>query len=203
MAVPAAVLLPADEYLSRPLICAWLGYPSHEAKRVRALKLMQQWARNSLGEPLQSRNDPSAKARIDSGLGQLARMIDRQLLAGEVFRRQLLANLPDDPGFFGNTSETDFARRMARYQQGVIEATNDRVNYGSQHRTYWRDRVPCLALAIGTSDGLAARPQLADLLFAQRQWSLRAVATAERMRQLALSQRHRAADAQVEFRLPT
>lgn len=201
MATPAAVLLPADEYLIRPLVCAWLGYPSHPAKRKRAIVLMQQWARNRIGQPLSGRSDITAKARIDSGLSQLARMVDRQLLAGEVFRRQLLASLPNDPGIFGNTSDTNFARRLARHQQGVRGPLNDHVNYGSQHRSYWRDRLPCLALAVGTCDGLASRPPLADLLFTERPWALRAITIAERTRHLALVQAHRAATAQVEFRL--
>lgn len=191
------VELPDHEYLARPLIVAWLGYPKNERQRHRKLNLMQQLARNIMGQPLHGRSDATAKANIENGLTQLNRMVDRQLLAGEIFRRQLLSALPDDPGIFGNTSETNFARRISRHNRG----SQSRQDYSAEHRSYWRDRKGPLALAVGVCQGLPERPGFETLLFSERPWALASVRHAERIRQLAISLDHNAAAELIEFRL--
>lgn len=208
MPAPDPVLLPADEYLARPLIVAWLGYPLNEGKRQRALTLIRQWARCRIGQPLNGRNDRTARERIDSGLSMLEERVNRQLLGSEIFRRQVLSLIFGGPTIFGNTSTQSFARRVEAYSDAMEGTESDkdgfrplRFSARNAMRDLWASRRPCFALGIGTCLGLAHRPSLEELLFSNREWALRAVREGERQRQFAIAYGHPAAAELIEFRL--
>lgn len=204
-------IVPDDEFLARPHIVAWLGYHSHARFRERALILAQQWARNLTNQPLTGRNDDDRRNRIESQLSRLEREVDRQLLAGEIFRRQVL-KLEFDDGFFGNVSTKAFAKSFSDYSHsadrkpvkritGTIVSPPDMTDPRNVMRDVWAKRRPCLSLAIGACVGLGERPDLRSLLFGNRTWAIRAIHEAEKFRQFALAQQHPAATAQIEFRL--
>lgn len=172
------VTIPADEFEARPAIVAWLAYPSNDRFRDRAIEAIADWARWRVRRPLVGR-----KARVESTLVQLAKEVERSLLAGEIFRRQLIDR--EAPSIFGPSSTRQFARRVADWRE-VAQSTTI--------RDFWSKRRPVLALAAGACAGLSQRPDLADLLFGEREWASRALTEAESMRSLALSVGHDAAE---------
>lgn len=186
------VLLPADEYLVRPHIVAWLAYPlatpTHERFRVRSMQAAQDWARWRLrqsGLPVEQRKRDLDRALVSMGLEA-----DRQMLAGEIFRRQVLAAEFDD-GFFGKVSTRSFGDRAGAY---LGKPTSNII------RDLWAKRRPSLALAAGVCEGLEERPSIAALLFGEPDWALPALAAAKRWRRLALQVGHPAACDLLDFR---
>lgn len=211
LAADRIVIMPDDEFLARPHIVAWLGYHAHERFRERALILAQQWALTLTNQPISGRKDDDRRGRIESALWRLEREVDRQLLAGEIFRRQVL-NLEYDGGFFGNVSTKSFAKSYSDHSHsaerkpvmritGTIVTPPDMAEPRNVMRDVWAKRRPCLSLAIGACVGLGERPDLRSLLFGNRTWAIRAIHEAEKFRQFALAQQHPAATAQIEFRL--
>lgn len=211
MAADRIVIIPNDEFLARPHIVAWLAYHAHDRFRGRALKLAQQWALVLTNQPMIGRNDDDRRNRIESHLSSLEREVDRQLLAGEIFRRQVL-KLEFDDGLFGNVSTKAFAKSFSDYSYsadrkpvkritGTIVSPPDMTDPRNVMRDFWQKRRPCLTLAIGTCYKLAERPDLRSLLFGNRNWAVMAVQEAEKFRQFALSQQHPAANYLIEFRL--
>jgi hypothetical protein len=171
------VIVPPDELLARPHIVAWLAYPLNPRFRERAIEATRDFARWRARMPLTGR-----KARTEDTLRQLAKELDRSLLAGEVFRRQVLDR--QHPSMFGPSSTRQFAYRLTEWR-GAAQSTNT--------RDFWSKRRPVLALAAGACDGLHSRPSLVDLLFGDREWAGRCLAQAERWRQLAIETGHEGA----------
>lgn len=182
--VVPTVDVPAHELLARPLIVAWLGYPLHARFRDRAIAAMQDWARWRLRSTIIGR-----RPRIEQTLRRLEREVERQMMAGEIFRRQVLAGLPHDPAVFGRTSTKAFSERVA----GAIDSSNP-------VRDFWTKRRPSFALAVGACYGLSARPDLSTLLFGSRPWALRAIDEAEKVRSLAVELDHPSAPHLIKFR---
>lgn len=181
----ATVIVPNDEYLARPHLVAWLAYPldipAGHRFRTRTRDAIEQWARHLSGQAREGK-----KGRIDSALGRAARELDRQLLAGEIFRRQLL-KLEHDDGLFQSTSTKAFARSYATFHR------RDADNLGSEIRDSWTKRRSACALAAAICEGLPRRPDLESLLFLSQNWALRAVERAEGYRLRALRIGHPAA----------
>ena len=171
------VTIPADEFEARPAIVAWLAYPSNDRFRDRAMEAVTDWARWRVRMPLVGR-----KARVEATLVQIAKEVNRSLLAGEMFRRQVIDR--EAPSIFGQSSTRQFARRLTDWR-GAAQSTNI--------RDFWSKRRPVLALAAGACAGLSQRPDLAELLFGEREWASRALTEAENLRCLAISVEHDAA----------
>ncbi len=181
--------LPGDEFLARPIIIAWLAYPSHERFRLRAVKAMQDYARFRLGLQLAGR-----KARVEKSLRRVETELDRQLLAGEIFRRQLLVRArSSNSQTFSRSSTKAFAEWVA---ERANPANPQREN---ATRDYWSKRRPALALAIGVCEGLSRRPDMTRLLFNKRPWALRSITSAEAWRLRAMAVNHPLASELIRF----
>lgn len=197
------VLLPADELLARPLIVAWLSYPKLDmaSARDRSILLIQDWARHLSRLPMAARSDNEGRTRLDRALLKMDKFLDRQFLAGEYFRRQVLTALPDDIGLFSNPSSMALATYiMEERSKEIGRHDKDDLDHKNLRRDYWQARQPCLALAVGSSYGLATRPTLKQLLFGSREWAMQAIRESEKIRTLAIEIGHPLAQDQMEFR---
>lgn len=193
------ISVPNDEYLARVELIAWLAYPQNERLRLRAVSAMHDLARHMLQQRMELRKD-----RLDSTLLRIDHFLDRNLLAGELFRRQLLERLEiqlDGQGLrplFDVSSVKAMSRRMAdaRYRSDEREA-----------RRLFAHATPILHLAVGACDSLAERPGILTrqargiagqnsarvpglLLDETRQWALRAVRIGQELKSEALKLGH-------------
>lgn len=183
------VALPGDEFQVRPAIIAWLAYPSHDRFRTRAIQAMQDYARFRVGQPIVGR-----RKRVDGYLQRADTELDRQLLAGEIFRRQLLVRANGwNANVFSQSSTKAFAERVAEHGNS---ANPQREN---ATRDYWSKRRAGLALAIGVCEGLPRRPDMTELLFTKRPWALRSIANAETWRLRAGAVNHPLASNLIRF----
>jgi len=123
------------------------------------------------------------KTRVEASLLRLERELDRHLLAGEIFRRQILVRQYDD-GVFGNVSTRSFAQRF------VEDPRTPGYEASNVIRDYWTRAKPLLHLAVGICHGLPRRPSLQSLVFSDFKWVTQAVRQAEQIRQLAIEVRH-------------
>lgn len=195
----APIIIPNDEFLARPHIVAWLGYPNKESKRSLALRNIATWAQAaSMG----GISKPTHRHRLtETGLRNLDAMVDRQLLASEKFWRQVMAALPGDPWAALPTSMNSLANKAADHF-----ATENGPQRENKVRDYWSQRRPVLHLGYGAildwpGPKQEPRPTIRTLLFGQKSWALRCVREAGRMKLLAQHVSNRAADQLLDFRL--
>lgn len=211
MTEPAPIIIPNDEFLARPHLVAWLGYPNNANKRDLALRNIQTWAHlivalreGNARRKLEASGSPSLSHRerlTETGLSKLDAMIDRQLLASEKFWRQVLARLPDDPWNASPTSMNSLAGMVAEFT-----ATENGPQRENKVRDYWRHRKPVLHLGYGAIIGWPSpkkepRPILQTLLFGDRAWAIRSVRESARMKKLARRVGHPCAEQLIDFRL--
>lgn len=205
------IIIPNDEFLARPHLVAWLGYPINERKRELALRNIQTWA-SLMADVRDGRSALKAEADgavalthrqslTETGLRKLDNMIDRQLLASEKFWRQVLSLLPDDPWPRAQTSMNSLAIKAADHRER--ENGPQREN---AVRDYWSRRRHVLHLGYGATLDWPGRkeeprPVLQTLLFGGRAWAIRCVRESARMKKLARHVGHPSADHLIDFRL--
>lgn len=204
MPINGPVSLPADEYLSRPLIVAWLGYPLHSNFRVRAVQAIQDWARWQTGAPRTGR-----RARVEATLRVLEKEVNRQLLAGEIFRQQVCDaedKLFGFPRVFKESSTNSFANRVEALKLDGLPGNWIRLDARNAMRDLWAKRRASMSLAVGACHGFSSsrelpRPDLQALLFGKRDWALAAIREAELIRRRAIAAKHPSATQLIEFRI--
>lgn len=184
-----AVTIPNDEFVARPVILSWLAWPYDKGSRTKAVQAFEDLARRRTGQPIKGR-----KRDVEAVLQRTAREMDKQFLAGEIFRRQVLAAEFND-GFFGNTSTQSFAGRYAAfYSSKYYEKDRENVK-----RDLWRKRRASLALAVGTCEGMTERPEMEALLFSGLPWAMTALDRAAQFRDLAIKEKHPSAADLINF----
>lgn len=195
------ILIPADEYLARPHLVAWLGYPGTPSKREKAMQSIGDWARWRMGRPITKR-----KSRIETDLQHLDAMVDRQLLASERFWRQVLARLPEDPWPESKAFTADFARRLAEYEITEAQSENGIIDRENMTRSRWSRRRPAMGLGYGVIFDWVGRPEMPrpnieTLIFGDRPWTSAAIREAEKIRRLALQFDHKSAPSLLKFEM--
>lgn len=200
----AAISIPADEYLARPHLVAWLAHPLNETLRDRAREAAIDWAKARVGQRPTVRAD-----RVEAALRTAEKEVSRQFIAGEFFRLQLLdlenekyclPPIGDRPGSF---SPTSLGRRVQSLKDSQPDGNWLRMDRENAQRDLWRKRLPALALAAAACDGLAEKPAIEALLFDTRAWALRAVGMAADMQARAEGLGHPNAAALLKFELAT
>lgn len=199
MSGDAPIIIPNDELLARPHIVAWLGYPNNEGKRSLALRNIAAWARSMVRGGIPNLNH--RQSLTETGLRKLDEVVDRQLLASEKFWRQVMAALPGDPWAALPTSMNSLAKRAADHS-----ATENGPQRENKVRDYWSARRPVLHLGYGAildwpGPKHEPRPTIRTLLFGQKDWALRCVREAGKMKLLAQHVDNRTSDQLLDFRL--
>lgn len=136
--------VPADEHLARIELISWLAYPRNERLRQRARKVLVDLARHHIGLRTELRRD-----RLYAALRRIDLNLDRNLLAGEYFRRQVWELDAFLPASFGVVS----TKYISRFLTEKRYSTDER-----EVRRMFSNASPILHLAVGACDGLAERP---------------------------------------------
>jgi hypothetical protein len=143
------ILVPSDEYQARVELIAWLAYPANNKLRDKARERLGDLARAQVGQKTTLRLD-----RLDGPLQRIDIGLSRNLLCGEIFRRQLFDKVQPTYGIedrFAAHSNKAFYRRAAEGGYRSDEREGARMMSSA---------APILHLAIGACDGLAERPGL-------------------------------------------
>lgn len=220
-----AILIPDDEFLARPHLVAWLAYPFNVNRREKSRIAAIDWARAKAGERAAIRSD-----RLENALRAMDKEINRQLLAGAYFERNLL-DLESNKygirplGVEGHTafSQSALGRRSERLLHSPMRGDILRFERSNAQKILWRFRLPCLALAIGANrcwrgpqvcrgsslaDIRAAhmrrpRPDLEHLLFTDEPWAVDAIRIAKEFRRRAFDLAHPDAASLLQFEVVT
>ncbi len=141
------ISVPDNEYQARVELIAWLAYPCNPRLRNRAKIALSDLARYTQRMTTQLRRD-----RLEGALQRIDLSLNRHLLCGEVFRRQLFELRSSKHGLqtmFDSVSTKAFARRAADSYFRADER---------EARRMMALAAPILHLAVGACDGLAERP---------------------------------------------
>lgn len=154
--------------------------------------------------------------RFESAMSILERFLNRRLLAGQIFHRQVMDLFPGGSKLSWSTQA--FARAVEAKRREPRNPETGLIPLRMDERAAKRmmaDARPVLALAVGACAWWGQqrcsaerfmrepRPSLESLLFTGHEWALPAIKVAEQERQLALEAGHRSASALIEFRIVT